>query len=97
MTVEPGTLARKKFNIPSLNGLRAVAVMIVFVGHGFTAPYFWPGHVGVTIFFFLSGYLITTLGLAELLYRAVEQPLGVMRGRLEASLPTKRLAAAMRG
>ncbi|MET3511167.1 peptidoglycan/LPS O-acetylase OafA/YrhL [Plantibacter flavus] len=26
-----------------------------------TAPGSWPGHVGVTIFFFLSGYLITTL------------------------------------
>ncbi len=47
--------------IPSLDGFRAVAVLLVFVGHGFTAPRIWPGHVGVTIFFFLSGYLITTL------------------------------------
>jgi peptidoglycan/LPS O-acetylase OafA/YrhL len=36
-------------------------VVIVFVGHGATAPGLWPGHVGVTVFFFLSGYLITTL------------------------------------
>jgi peptidoglycan/LPS O-acetylase OafA/YrhL len=41
--------------------VRAIAVLIVFVGHGFTAPLLWPGHTGVTIFFFLSGYLITTL------------------------------------
>ncbi len=47
--------------IPSLDGVRAVAVMIVFVGHSATAPLAWPGNVGVTIFFFLSGYLITTL------------------------------------
>lgn len=49
------------FSIPSLDGVRAIAVLIVFVGHGATAPGLWPGHVGVTVFFFLSGYLITTL------------------------------------
>lgn len=50
-----------KFVIPSLNGVRAAAVIIVFIGHGLTIPGPWPGHSGVTIFFFLSGYLITTL------------------------------------
>lgn len=49
------------FHIPSLDGIRAIAVLVVFVGHGYLAPAAWPGHVGVTIFFFLSGYLITTL------------------------------------
>lgn len=48
-------------HIPSLDGLRAVAVLIVFIGHGMAATAVWPGHVGVTIFFFLSGYLIVTL------------------------------------
>jgi peptidoglycan/LPS O-acetylase OafA/YrhL len=48
-------------SIPSLDGIRAVAVLIVFIGHSATAPLIWPGNVGVTIFFFLSGYLITTL------------------------------------
>jgi peptidoglycan/LPS O-acetylase OafA/YrhL len=51
--------------IPSLNGLRAIAVLIVFVGHSASTAAdtgaSWPGHTGVTIFFFLSGYLITTL------------------------------------
>lgn len=49
------------FQIRSLDGVRALAVIIVFIGHGRTAPSLWPGHVGVTIFFFLSGYLIVTL------------------------------------
>lgn len=50
--------------IPSLNGLRAVSVLLVLLAHsGFGAIV--PGGMGVTIFFFLSGYLITTLMLDE--------------------------------
>lgn len=49
------------FAIPSLDGIRCLAVLIVFIGHGMTIGGPWPGDVGVTIFFFLSGYLITTL------------------------------------
>jgi peptidoglycan/LPS O-acetylase OafA/YrhL len=50
--------------IPSLDGIRAISVMIVVLGHsGFDV--FVPGGLGVTIFFFLSGYLITTLMLTE--------------------------------
>src|SRR5262249_43088415 len=44
----------------SLDGIRACAVMLVFVGHGFLKGKV-PGEFGVTVFFFLSGYLITTL------------------------------------
>jgi peptidoglycan/LPS O-acetylase OafA/YrhL len=48
------------FYIPSLDGIRAIAVMLVFVAHaGWYA--FVPGGFGVTIFFLLSGYLITSL------------------------------------
>lgn len=50
--------------IPTLNGIRAISVLIVIIAH---AGYGWiiPGGLGVTIFFFLSGYLITTLLLHE--------------------------------
>ena len=47
------------FHIPSLDGLRGVAFLIVFASHAVTPLV--PGGFGVTIFFFLSGYLITTL------------------------------------
>ncbi|MBO0982901.1 acyltransferase [Rathayibacter sp. SD072] len=46
--------------IPSLNGLRAVAIVLVVWGHsGLPIPV--KGSIGVTLFFFLSGYLITHL------------------------------------
>ncbi len=55
MTAKPA-----KFYIPSLDGIRAIAFLIVFLSHaGFGK--FVPGGFGVTIFFFLSGYLITTM------------------------------------
>ena len=47
------------FHIPSLDGLRAVSIAIVFVSHAGVSAL--PGGFGVTVFFFLSGYLITTL------------------------------------
>jgi peptidoglycan/LPS O-acetylase OafA/YrhL/O-antigen/teichoic acid export membrane protein len=51
---------RKAFQIPSLDGLRAVSFFIVFMGHATTIKLI-PGELGLTVFFFLSGYLITTL------------------------------------
>ena len=48
------------FHIPCLDGIRACAILLVFLGHsGFDN--FIPGGFGVTVFFLLSGYLITTL------------------------------------
>jgi peptidoglycan/LPS O-acetylase OafA/YrhL len=50
----------KTFHIPSLDGIRGLAALMVFISHaGFRDLV--PGGFGVTIFFFLSGYLITTL------------------------------------
>ncbi|MGO9084941.1 MAG: acyltransferase family protein [Candidatus Sulfotelmatobacter sp.] len=46
--------------IPSLDGLRAIAFLLVFVAHSMPDRDL-PGGFGVTVFFFLSGYLITTL------------------------------------
>jgi peptidoglycan/LPS O-acetylase OafA/YrhL len=48
------------FQIPSLDGLRAVSFLIVFVAHAGLWKYV-PGYFGLSLFFFLSGYLITTL------------------------------------
>lgn len=51
-------------SIPSLDGIRAISVLLVVLAHsGFESLV--PGGLGVTIFFFLSGYLISTLMLAE--------------------------------
>jgi peptidoglycan/LPS O-acetylase OafA/YrhL len=61
----PPRPARARFgSIPSLDGLRALAVLIVVVSHAGYGDVI-PGGLGVTIFFFLSGYLITTLLLDE--------------------------------
>ncbi|MDP4004593.1 acyltransferase [Methylobacterium sp. NEAU K] len=46
--------------LPQLDGVRALAILIVFAAHcGY--GHVVPGGFGVTVFFFLSGYLITTL------------------------------------
>jgi peptidoglycan/LPS O-acetylase OafA/YrhL len=45
--------------IPSLDGMRALSFGLVFIGHA--GLEIVPAGLGVTIFFFLSGYLITTL------------------------------------
>jgi peptidoglycan/LPS O-acetylase OafA/YrhL len=50
--------------IPSLDGIRAIAILLVFFAHSGLENYI-PGGLGVTIFFVLSGYLITTLMRSE--------------------------------
>ncbi len=66
--VAPPRSTQAALYIPSLDGIRACAVMLVFAAHAVTftavAPRLRgriPGEFGVTVFFFLSGYLITTL------------------------------------
>jgi peptidoglycan/LPS O-acetylase OafA/YrhL len=48
------------FHVPSLDGIRALSFLLVFTAHA-GLERFVPGGFGVTVFFFLSGYLITTL------------------------------------
>ena len=56
------TLGRR----PGLDGMRGLAVLLVLIGHsGFHAVH-TAGRVGVTVFFALSGFLITALLLQEL-------------------------------
>lgn len=64
MDVIAGSGPLKMPLVRELDGVRAIAVLIVFLSHvGFAR--FVPGGLGVTIFFFLSGYLITSLLYAE--------------------------------
>jgi peptidoglycan/LPS O-acetylase OafA/YrhL len=56
--------------IPSLDGLRAVSIGLVLISHlsgtrGFPIAVLRTGELGVRVFFVISGYLITTLLLAE--------------------------------
>jgi len=50
---------RGELHIPSLDGLRALSFGLVFTSHA--GVHAVPGGFGVTVFFFLSGFLITTL------------------------------------
>lgn len=51
--------------IPGLDGLRAIAVLLVALHHFDTVRWFPGGFVGVDLFFVLSGFLVTTLLLDE--------------------------------
>ena len=55
--------------MPRLDGLRALAVVAVFVQHAMpnaaAVQRVGPGYYGVTLFFVLSGYLITRILIAE--------------------------------
>lgn len=55
---------RKNRYIPALDGLRAFAVLAVIAYH-MDLPFARGGLLGVTVFFVLSGYLITSLLLVE--------------------------------
>ncbi|MFK4115854.1 acyltransferase family protein [Microbacterium sp. NPDC006705] len=61
MTPPPLPRAR----IAGLDGLRAVAVVLVVVYHLFPDAFLRSGYVGVDVFFVISGFLITTLLLRE--------------------------------
>ncbi len=47
--------------IPSLDGIRAISFLLVFFAHAGLGDRLVPGGFGVTVFFLLSGFLITTL------------------------------------
>jgi len=60
MSVHARPLPASTASIPSLDGIRAIAVTLVFLAHSGLEQHI-PGGLGVTIFFVLSGFLITTL------------------------------------
>jgi len=47
--------------IPSLDGIRALSFFLVFFAHAGLGEVIIPGGFGVSVFFLLSGFLITTL------------------------------------
>lgn len=55
---------RSGSNIPGLDGLRAVSILLVMLSHS-GLQNIVPGVFGVTIFFFISGFLITSLLIEE--------------------------------
>lgn len=84
-------LREGRFSIPSLDGLRAASIGIVFVGHT-SIPFIIKGSTGVTVFFFLSGYLITTLLRKELQEKGEISFTGFYRRRLYRIVPPAALA-----
>src|ERR671931_467574 len=52
-------------HVPVLDGIRGVAVLLVFLYH-LGVPGFASGYMGVDVFFVLSGFLITSLLLEEM-------------------------------
>lgn len=60
-TTPPPPLTRRA---PALDGLRTIAIGMVILYH-LHVPQFEGGFIGVTVFFALSGFLITTLLLGE--------------------------------
>lgn len=72
MTGTP-VLSAERRDIPGLDGLRALSILLVLSAHLVTHSVLWPqlpqlaglGTLGVEIFFAISGYLITTLLLRE--------------------------------
>jgi peptidoglycan/LPS O-acetylase OafA/YrhL len=55
-------MVKSGFHMPSLDGIRALSFGLVFLAHaGVSLGLPVPGSFGVTVFFFLSGFLITTL------------------------------------
>jgi peptidoglycan/LPS O-acetylase OafA/YrhL len=65
----------KARNIPSLDGLRAISILLVVIAHSSEnfsrwirlplGTYLLFGHLGVSVFFVISGFLITSLLLKE--------------------------------
>ncbi len=63
-TIRQSRLAASNKYVPELDGIRAIAISFVVAAHYRLVPHV-PGAFGVTLFFFLSGYLITTLFFSE--------------------------------
>jgi peptidoglycan/LPS O-acetylase OafA/YrhL len=63
--------SEKRHFRPDIQGLRALAVILVIVAHA-KVPHFAGGYIGVDVFFVISGFVITELLLRESL--AIAEP-----------------------
>lgn len=91
----PAAGENRQTYLPQLDGLRAVAIVMVFVHHALTVPLLWSG---VDLFFILSGYLITNI----LLRDSSRMSFGAMLGhfylrRAQRILPAYLLCLALVG
>ena len=57
-TSKPGEVFAHGGFIPSIEGMRAVAVLVVLLSH-LDIPAFEGGYLGVDLFFVISGFIIT--------------------------------------
>lgn len=64
-TPESAQRSRTRPRIPALDGLRGIAILLVVASHLGVSSLGQLGGPGVTVFFVLSGFLITTVLLAE--------------------------------
>ena len=72
-TLSPQSKSVKSDHLPSLDGMRAISIALVLLGHlsgtrGFVRLDLGIGdyaHLGVVVFFVISGFLITRLMLSE--------------------------------
>ncbi|HEY0184999.1 MAG TPA: acyltransferase, partial [Rhodopila sp.] len=60
----PEEMSASRRTVPSLDGLRAISILIVLSAH-FISSRLFPGGLGVYIFFVISGFLITRLLVSE--------------------------------
>jgi peptidoglycan/LPS O-acetylase OafA/YrhL len=81
----PGRPGGDREHHPGLDGVRGVAILLVLGQHAPTRPLI-DGFVGVTVFFCLSGFLITTLLVRELGTGTIDIP-GFYRRRVARLAP----------
>jgi peptidoglycan/LPS O-acetylase OafA/YrhL len=79
---------------PDIEGLRAVAVGLVLLFHGYGRPV-TGGFVGVDVFFVISGFLITSLLLAEQIRNGRISITGFYARRVRRILPASALVVIL--
>lgn len=77
---------RSRFHYPAIDGLRAIAVLLVVLGHA-DVPGFGRGFIGVDMFFALSGFLITDRIVLSLRDGATQPLLSFWAARARRILP----------